>query len=63
MNDAPSHQFQRPKKSALLRFRCSSDLRLRLIRMASMKEKDYSDVLRDALLDVVTRFEQSVRGA
>ena len=51
----------RPTKDKVLRFRCSDGLRSRLLRMAAFKEKDYSDLLREAADDVLTKFEQTLR--
>lgn len=55
--------FARPPKDSLMRFRCSESLRVRVLRMAAMKEKDYSDLLREAAVDLVTKFEQTVKVA
>lgn len=55
--------YSRPTKTALLRFRCTESLREKFLRLAAEKEKDYSDILRDAVVDIVSRSEQTVRVA
>lgn len=38
-------------------------MKTRLVTMATMKEKDYSDLLRDWVAEQVQRFEQTIRAA
>jgi hypothetical protein len=60
MNHHTTNQIKitRIPKDAVVRSRCSVSLRNRLARIASLKEADLSDVVRDALVAYVTQFEQ-----
>ena len=61
-----SHTINQPikvvrvPKDALIRSRCSVTLRNRLAKIASMKEADLSDVIREACASYVTQFEQRI---
>lgn len=48
--------IQRPNKSAKLEARCSPVLRQQFLTIATVREADISDIVREACVDYVARF-------
>lgn len=61
MNATLSHvqkkPYQRAKKSALLRARCTDSLHDRVMRVSALTDKDASDFIRDAVTAKLADFE------
>lgn len=63
MSAPTTKQALRPTKDAIIRARCSEKLHARLNRIATVREVDFSDVVREACLAYANRVEQAMTAA